>query len=122
MDARIGLANILYNTSNWSEAIVHYRSAIRQDSSRATALVDLGVCYYNLGDAPDAERLFELALQRDPHQPVALFNLGIVSERRSDYAGAMKYFHRAGRLASSICSTPARSTIQTRWYAESVCR
>ena len=95
VEARIGLANILYDTGNWSEAIVQYRSAIRRDSTRTTAIVDLGVCFYNLGDSSEAEKLFNLALARDPHQAVALYNLGIVHERRNDFAGALSYYHRA---------------------------
>ena len=93
--ARVGLADILFDTGNWSEAIVHYRSAVRQDSSLVTAIVDQGVCYYNLSVPDEAERLFNLALARDPHQPFALFNLGIVHERRGDAARALEYFHRA---------------------------
>ena len=95
VEARIGVANVLYDTGNWSEAIVQYRSAIRQDSTRTTAIVDMGVCYYNLGDTEEAERLFNFALARDPHQAVALYNLGIVRERRNDFAGALSYYHRA---------------------------
>jgi cytochrome c-type biogenesis protein CcmH/NrfG len=95
VDANIALANILYDTGNWSAAVGHYRTAIARDSSRVHAIVDLGVCYYNLGDASQAQRVFLLALEKDPHQPVALFNLGIVHERQSDYAGALQYFHRA---------------------------
>jgi cytochrome c-type biogenesis protein CcmH/NrfG len=95
VDAHIGLANVLYDTGNWSEAIIHYRAAIRRDSSRVHALVDLGVCYYNLGDPDHAAHLFDLALVRDPHQPVALFNLGIVNERASNYPQALHFFHRA---------------------------
>jgi cytochrome c-type biogenesis protein CcmH/NrfG len=95
VDAHIGLADILFDTANWPQAIEHYRAAIRRDSSRVQAIVDLGVSYYNTGDRRQAERLFHLALVRDPHQPVALFNLGIVSEGNMDYAGAMSYFHRA---------------------------
>ena len=93
--AHIGLADVLYDTGNWSDAIVHYRAALARDSTRATTLVDLGVCYYNLGDARSAEKLFLQALRRDPHQPVALFNLGIVHERRDDFNEALKYYHLA---------------------------
>lgn len=93
--AQRAYADILYDTANWPEAIVHYRAAIRRDSSLATAMVDLGVCYYNLGHADDAEHLFDLALQRDPHQPVALFNLGIVYESRQENEKALEFFHRA---------------------------
>ena len=93
--SRVGLADILFDTGNWSEAIVHYRSAVREDPSLITAIVDLGVCYYNLSVPEEAERLFNLALAREPHQPFALFNLGIVHERRGDNKGALEYFHRA---------------------------
>lgn len=95
VEAHIGLANVLYDTGNWPEAIVHYRAAIHRDSTRAPVLVDLGVCYFNLGDAAHAEELFLAALRRDPHQPVALFNLGIVAEHRKDYKAALQYYHRA---------------------------
>jgi cytochrome c-type biogenesis protein CcmH/NrfG/ribosomal protein L37E len=92
---RVALADLLFDTGNWSDAIVHYRSAIAKDSSRTHAIVDLGVCYYNLGDPQQAERCFELALVRDPNQPIALFNMGIVYERRQDFRRALSYFHRA---------------------------
>ena len=95
VEAQVRLGDVLYDTANWSEAIVHYRAAVRRDSSLGNALVDLGVCYYNLGDANEAERDFLLALQRDPHQPVALFNLGVVYERRSDAGRALESYHRA---------------------------
>ena len=95
LEARIGLANTLYDTGNWADAIGHYERGIGLDSTRVGAIVDLGVCYYNLGNAMEAERHFKLALARNPHQPVALFNLGIVSEGRENWEEALKYFHRA---------------------------
>jgi tetratricopeptide (TPR) repeat protein len=99
VDARVALADVLYDTANWQQAIDHYRVAIAADSSRVAAIVDLGVCYYNLGEADEAERTFHLALAKDPTQPVALFNLGILHERRKDMEESLKYFHRA--LASN---------------------
>jgi tetratricopeptide (TPR) repeat protein len=89
------LADLFYDTANWSEAVVHYRAAIRRDSSLATAMVDLGVCYYNLSRPDLAEQMFQLALRRDPHQPVALFNLGIVAETSGNNELALQYYHRA---------------------------
>lgn len=93
--ARVKFADLLFDTGNWSEAIVHYRAAVGRDSSLTHALVDLGVCYYNLSDPIEAERHFELALVRDPNQPIALFNMGIVYERRQDFRKALSYFHKA---------------------------
>ena len=95
IQANIGLGNVLFDTGNWSEAIIHYRAAIARDSTRATTFVDLGVCYYNLGDTEEAEKLFQLGLDRDPKQPVALFNLGVVAERKGDNQTALKFFHEA---------------------------
>jgi cytochrome c-type biogenesis protein CcmH/NrfG len=104
VDARIRLGNVLYDTKNWSDAIVQYRAAIRRDSTRVAPIVDLGVCYYNLGETTEAERLFHLALARDAHQPVALFNLGVVRERHGDTSEALDYYHRA------LASRPDEST------------
>lgn len=94
VQARIGLANIYYDTGNWLEAASHYTRAVAQDSSQIGALVDLGVCYYNMGRTEEAERRFQLALVREPHHSIALFNLGIVNERRDRPAEAMEYYHR----------------------------
>lgn len=93
--ARIELANVLYDTANWSEAIIHYKSALRLDPLRATTVVDLGVCYYNLGQFAAAETLFTHALTLDPKQAIALFNLGIVAMRQDHFEQAAGYFHRA---------------------------
>ena len=95
IDAQTSLANVLYDTANWSEAIVHYRAVLRRDSTRVAPMVDLGVCYYNLGQTQQAEALFRKALTLDAHQPIALFNMGIVSERRGNTEEALQYYHRA---------------------------
>jgi tetratricopeptide (TPR) repeat protein len=95
LEARIELANVLYDTGNWTEAIVHYRSAERLDPKRSTTIVDLGVCYYNLGQFAAADSLFHRALDLDSHQVFALFNLGIVAESRERWDEALGYFHRA---------------------------
>lgn len=114
VNARVALADILYDTANWNDAIVQYRSAVRQDSSRATAIVDLGVCYYNLGYLDLAKSHFELGLRKQPGHPIALFNLGIVAERLNDLEGALKYYHDA------IRSNPPESMMQA--LAEAVGR
>jgi tetratricopeptide (TPR) repeat protein len=93
VDARNQLADVLYDTGNWSDAIVQYRATVRLDSTRVPAIVDMGVCYFNLSDGAEAERLFKLALVKDPHQVVALFNLGILYESRKDWKESLRYYH-----------------------------
>ncbi len=107
IEARIELANVLYDTGNWSEAIVHYRSADRLEPGRPTTVVDLGVCYYNLGRFATAESLFHQALSLDPHQVFALFNLGIVAESREQWDAALGFFHRAMRAGPPEAMKPA---------------
>jgi len=77
---------------NRLDEIVIFHSLTRE---QLREIVDLGVCYFNLGDTAAAEKLFQLALARDPNQPVALFNLGIVSQQRGDHKTALGYLHRA---------------------------
>lgn len=93
--ARIELANVLYDTANWAEAIVHYRSANRLDPQRATTVVDMGVCYFNLGQGAVADSLFQHALTLDPKQVIAIFNLGIVAESQGRNEDALRWFERA---------------------------
>ncbi len=93
--ARINLANVLYDTANWGEAIIHYKSALRLDPQRITTVVDMGVCYYNLGQSEAAESLFTHALTIDSAHPIALFNLGVVSEGQSRWEDALGFYHRA---------------------------
>ena len=93
--ARIELANVLYDTGNWSEAIVHYKTAARLDPTRSTTVVDLGVCYYNLSAVATAESLFHRAIAMDSHQAVAMFNLGIIAETRQRWDEALAQYRHA---------------------------
>ncbi len=93
--ARIELANMMYDTGNWPEAIVHYKSAERQDPMRSTTVVDMGVCYFNLGMFSTAESLFTHALVLDPRQVVAMFNLGIIAESQQRWDEALRRYHEA---------------------------
>lgn len=95
VNARIALANILYDTGNWAEAVIHYRSAQRTDPDRVETIVDLGVCYFNLSQPEEASAQFMRALELNPNHPVALFNMGIVSESQNKLEDALEYYHRA---------------------------
>lgn len=95
VQARIMLADVLYDTANWNEAIHHYEIAARLDPGRAATYVDMGVCWFNLGEAGRAEELFQFALQKQPNLTQALFNLGIVNEQRQEFAKALDFYHRA---------------------------
>jgi len=95
VNAHVALANVLYDTANWADAVVEYEIAARLDSTRVETFVDEGVCWFNLSHPDEAAALFKKALTLDPHQSVALFNLGIVSEHENRFEEALKYYHQA---------------------------
>jgi len=95
IDAHVALGNILYDTANWGEAIVHYKAALARDPSRVPVLVDLGVCYYNSSVADSALTYFQRALALDPHHPVAHFNMGVIYENRHQWKDALSQYHLA---------------------------
>ena len=95
VEAHVTLADVLYDTANWTEAAQHYTIAARLDPKRAATVVDLGVCYFNMGDTSRADSLFRAALMIDPNLPQALFNLGIIAEHRESWNEALDFYHRA---------------------------
>lgn len=119
VNARIMLANVLYDTSNWPEAIIHYRAALRTDPNRITTIVDLGVCYFNLGASEQAVVQFEHALSIEPGHPIALFNMGVVAESREKYPEALKFFQQATRTASQAPPGLAESITQATQRVQS---
>jgi tetratricopeptide (TPR) repeat protein len=72
VDGTIEYANILYDTANWTEAAKYYARAIARDSTRVMAIVDMGVCYYNQGDTPRAEELFQIQQRAIARMEMAL--------------------------------------------------
>jgi tetratricopeptide (TPR) repeat protein len=95
VDAHVGLGNVLYDTANWGEAIVHYKAALARDPARVPVLVDLGVCYYNSSAPESAMVYFRRALALDPHHPVAHFNMGVIYENQKQWKDALSQYHLA---------------------------
>jgi tetratricopeptide (TPR) repeat protein len=100
--ARISLANALYDTANWDEAIVHYKSAMRFESAAGHHDRRPRRVLYNLSAFAVAESLFKQAIAIDPKLPQALFNLGVVAEQQQRWDEALDYYHPldAGRRAA----------------------
>jgi len=99
--ANVEYGNLLYDTGNWPEAVVHYGRALERDSSLTNVMVDLGVCYFNMSRPDRAAELFQLALRREPDKPQALYGMGMVRETAGDVDGALGFYHRAMELAPS---------------------
>ncbi|HVZ63462.1 MAG TPA: tetratricopeptide repeat protein [Lacunisphaera sp.] len=70
------LGNFYYDHQNWSQAVAHYESAIRQGSDDADIRTDLGNSYRFAGRPQDALVQYELAQKMNPNHEFSLFNQG----------------------------------------------
>jgi TolA-binding protein len=73
------LAHLKNDSRMYQQAIVDYKKYLTMQPGDADARVDMGVCYYNLGDFKTAISEMETALKYNPHHQIALLNLGIVN-------------------------------------------
>ncbi len=75
-DAARSLGNFYYDHQNWSQAIEHYQSAIRQGSDDADIRTDLGNAYRFASRPDDALLQYQLAQKMNPAHEFSLFNQG----------------------------------------------
>jgi hypothetical protein len=70
------LGNFYYDHQNWSEAIRHYESAIKQNVDDADIRTDLGNAYRFAGRPEDALAQYTRAQKINPAHEFSLFNQG----------------------------------------------
>lgn len=70
------LGNFYYDHQDWSKAIAHYESAIRQGSDDADIRTDLGNVYRFTGRFDDALAQYHRAREMNPAHEFSLFNQG----------------------------------------------
>lgn len=68
--------NFYYDHQNWSEAIRHYESALKQGSDDADIRTDLGNCYRFTRRPDEALNQYLAAQRMDPAHEFSLFNQG----------------------------------------------
>lgn len=105
--ALLQLANVLHDNRAFGRAIEAYKKYLAQFPKDPDARVDLGICYFQLGQADSTQtgRFFALALQEmeaaykanPTHQPAA-FNIGIVNLNTGNLEESNKWFKRTVEL------------------------
>lgn len=137
--AHNNLGTLLYLRGETSDAVAHYRAAIKGSSNYYEALYNLGLTQANVGEWDEAIELYRQAINFYPRFPDALNSLGFALCARGKPDEAIKYFHEAIRLkpdfagahynlalalfhksetseASNECQTAMRLTANSRIY------
>ena len=78
LDAKVMLGNIYYDRGNFKAAMAWYEKAVALDDQNPSVLVDLGVCYRNLGEYEKALNNFDQALELEADKKQALYNRVVV--------------------------------------------
>jgi tetratricopeptide (TPR) repeat protein len=79
MALALQLANLLHDGRFYEKAIPYYKTYLMKNPNDADARVDMGICYKEIGNFPEAKNQMKTALRAAPNHLNAHFNLGIVS-------------------------------------------
>lgn len=99
METVLHVANLAFDNRFYDKAIVYYKRYLEKNPKNANARVDLGVCYYDVGNLDEAQKEMLTALKYDPKHLQGHFNLGIVNLRAGRVKDANDWFKKTIALA-----------------------
>jgi cytochrome c-type biogenesis protein CcmH/NrfG len=89
------IANVYYDTQQYSEAIAYYQRALQLQPANTSVRTDLATAIWYTGDADAAISEFNKALAYEPNKANTLFNLGVVKwQGKMDINGAVAAWQR----------------------------
>ncbi|HEX9670039.1 MAG TPA: tetratricopeptide repeat protein [Thermoanaerobaculia bacterium] len=97
-DAVIRLANLNFDIQSWARARELYEQYLKLRPGEPDVLSDLGVTYFEMGDAQGAVALFDRAQELSPDHWQSRFNEVFVRAAVNDYAGAEAVIGELQRL------------------------
>ena len=106
----------------FTKAIKYYSRALMLQPGNLTALINIGMSYYELNQFNPAERYFREVLEIDPNNPAALQNMGNalfwVDSDSADYEKAGRYWNMAlqARPADDITRAVILTNIGIAYY------
>jgi Tfp pilus assembly protein PilF len=112
--AILNLSHLLHDARMFDQAIVMYQRYLRINPDNPDAQVDLGVCYFSLGQYDAAKKEMLEAVGRHPDHQLGHFNLGIVTLAKGDTTESREWLRKT--IAMNPGSTVSRNaeTILTR--------
>lgn len=94
-DLLLKLAHLLNDSGFFEKAIERYKIYLNTKPNQPDVIVDMGVCYYQLGDNISAIETMEGAIKINPKHQIANFNLGIVNSSAGNHDKALEYWKKA---------------------------
>ena len=94
-DKLLQLAHLLNDSRFHERAIEKYEIYLKQDPNNPDVIIDMGVCYFEMGNYPVAIETMEKALKINPIHQIGHFNLGIVKHTSGNTVGAKKDWQKA---------------------------
>jgi len=89
------LAHLKNDSGLFEAAIQNYKTYLEKNPTDADARVDMGVCYFNLRDYPNAIKEMETALKYVPNHQIAHLNLGVVNLSAGNLAKSKEWLQKA---------------------------
>jgi tetratricopeptide (TPR) repeat protein len=89
---------LLQDSKLFEKAISNYKKYLVKNPENADARVDMGICFYNLGDYPAAISEMENALKYQPKHQIAHLNLGIVNLTARNIDASKEWFRKTVKL------------------------
>ena len=99
MEAVLRTANLAFDNGFYDKAVTYYKRYLANNPKNPDARVDLGVCYYEMGNLDEAQKEMLTALKYDPKHLQGHFNLGIVNLRAGRIKEANDWFKKTIALA-----------------------
>ncbi len=95
LTALLKLAHLLNDSGFYQKAIDNYNKYLEEESNNVDVIIDMGVCYYQLGNYDAAIKTMEKGITLNPKHQIAHFNMGIVSSAKGDHDNALKFWKKA---------------------------
>ncbi|MDT3696142.1 MAG: tetratricopeptide repeat protein [Ignavibacterium sp.] len=89
------LAHLKNDSGLFEAAIQNYKTYLEKNPADADARVDMGVCYFNLRDYPNAIKEMEAALKYVPNHQIAHLNLGVVNLSAGNLSKSKEWLQKA---------------------------
>ena len=94
----IALANILHDAGMLNEAISYYKKYLAIKEKDADARVDMGICYFEMGDTESAMKEMEQSISFSPKHQKAHFNIAIINLKEGNLQKSNEYFKKCYEL------------------------